>query len=272
MSASFLDTTIVVSAASPNVDLKVRRKMADAIRLNQPCYMAAYAIRELLAGAVRVLCDTHNTILASETAAEALLALLRRSPMEGRTREARVAALADQLGRAFQSNPVGSRDLIKQEILDDMALRVVRFWREAQRIPFVEPVQPLSCFSGGSISFGSSGELRGPNDSFGCDPNARCSAAAYIYSDRGALKKMIDAMKPDSLPEAAAAKRENSARRKALKELEAGGPVKFNKQRCRALGDAYFAAQCPPGTTVLTTNISDFQPLCSALGKKVSEP
>lgn len=113
--------------------------------------------------------------------------------------------------------------------------------------------------------------MRGP-DSFNCSSKEKCAAAAYIYDDKAALKKMIDALHPDKLDDAAKEKKENSSRRSALKDLLADGPVKFNKRYCRAIGDAYFAEMCPPGFSLLTSNKVDFEPLCNALGKKILTP
>lgn len=64
-------------------------------------------------------------------------------------------------------------------------------------------------------------------------------------------------------------KQETKSRRAALKELLQKGPKNFSKHRCRALGDAYFAAMAPAGKNILTTNTVDFEPLCSAVGKQV---
>jgi hypothetical protein len=70
----------------------------------------------------------------------------------------------------------------------------------------------------------------------------------------------------------ASKKKENSQRRKALKDLASNGPKKFNKGYCRNLGDAFFAQMCPQNANIVTTNISDFIPLCSALKKQAVKP
>ena len=122
------------------------------------------------------------------------------------------------------------------------------------------------------MEYGAAGELRGPGDSFNCIARERCAAAAYIYDNKSNVTKMIDALRPDRLDSKVANKKENSQRRKALRELQARGPRDFDKRRCRALGDAYFAAMCPAGSVVVTTNISDYAPLCAALGKQAKVP
>jgi hypothetical protein len=119
---------------------------------------------------------------------------------------------------------------------------------------------------------GKSGEIRGPGDSFNCSKEERCAAAAYLNDDPVALKNMIAALHPANLTKEAKDKRENSQRRKALKEIQTNGPSRFNKGLCRAIGDAYFAGMCPASSTLLSTNTSDFEPLCVALKKALAKP
>jgi hypothetical protein len=133
-------------------------------------------------------------------------------------------------------------------------------------------VQSLECFNEGKIDYGPAGELRGPADSFNCVSVQRCAAAAYMFDNKSDLKKMIAALHPGGLDPRIANKNETGQRRKALKELESRGPASFDKRRCRALGDAYFAAMCPAASIVVTTNMQDYVPLCAALGKQAQEP
>ncbi|NMF99691.1 hypothetical protein GPA27_20135 [Aromatoleum toluolicum] len=267
MAGTFLDTTIVVQLAE-GIESEPSQTFVAA---NQPATMAFYALRELLAGRVRLICETHNRVLSSENHAEALLALHSVSPAEGRKKEARLRVLADSLKAVFAENPGGPRNEMKRELLQDLSMRAAQLWRRARRLTGVNAVQPLGCFYGGKLDRGPAGELRGPGDSFNCCKTERCAAAAYLYDDQAALSKLVDALHPSNLG-AAAGKNENSQRRKALKELLSNGPTNFNKSRCRALGDAYFAAMCPPGSAVATSNLVDFLPLCEALGKDVKKP
>lgn len=270
MAGCFLDTTIVVNIADKN-DPQYTKSSA-YIATNQPAIMPYYALRELLVGYVQILCDSHNAIQASDNPAEALIALLRLNPMQGRKKEARIKILAEELKGCFDANQTGQRDQLNREMLQSLALRVNSVWRRAKRINGVSLKQPLGCFNDGKITYGESGELRGPNDSFNCHKDKRCAAAGYLSDDQNVLLKLIEALHPNNLPLDVANKNENQKRRKALKELQTNGPKKFNKGRCRALGDAYFAAMCPPGSVVLTSNLKDHEPLCEILNKKAVEP
>lgn len=270
MSGSFLDTTVVVELAEESDLAKTWGR--PYIAINQPAQAPYYALKELLTGRVRNLCDAHNRLQASENVGEALMGLSRMPGVAGRKKDAAIQSLAGALNKVFETNPSGGRDDIKREMLQDLALKVSRLWRNARKTNGVTTVQPLACFNNGSLSHGPTGELRGPADSFNCLESERCAAAAYIHDNGANLSKLIDALHPDNLDPMAAAKNENQKRRKALKELKQAGPTDFRKANCRALGDAYFAAMCPAGSAVLTTNSSDHLPLCVSLGIAVVSP
>ena len=58
MTGSFLDTTVVIHIAE---GVKPHSSKGEAfISANLPAETPYYALRELLAGRVRILCDTHN--------------------------------------------------------------------------------------------------------------------------------------------------------------------------------------------------------------------
>lgn len=270
MAGCFLDTTALIDLSDHYLGCLAETKKA--IHEHKPVEVPFYALRELLAGRARQMCDVHNVLKSASDPGEALIGLSRRSPMEGRSKAAKIELIAEILRECYKQNPKGGRDLVKDEGLGWLKLRAQMLWKRAKAANGLEKVQPLACFNDGAISIGSSGELRGPNDSFNCRQDERCSAAGYIYDDEPALSALIDCLNPKNLDETAAQKNENSSRRKALKELKAKGPKDFDKRRCRAIGDAYFAAMCPKASVLMTTNTSDFLPLCQALGKKAKNP
>lgn len=270
MAGSFLDTTIVIKLAG--VDAKEATKSESYIRSNQPAEAPFYALRELLAGHLRILCDVHNALLAANNPPEATLGLLNLSPATGRTKESKLKVITETMQVIFKANPSGGRQDMKREMLQALAVRASTLWRNAHRLKAVNLVQSLGCFNDGKINYGPAKELRGPSDSFNCIAAERCAAAAYIYDNKSGLAMMINALHPSKLSPKIAAKNESKMRRKALKELQSDGPVKFSKSRCRALGDAYFAAMCPAGSAVLTSNLEDFEPLCLSLGKVAKNP
>lgn len=270
MTGSFLDTTIVIHVADNTHPFK--NKGVAFINANQPSTLPYYALRELLAGHVQILCDAHNIVQSTDDPAEAILAILNRSPAEGRKRESKNKAIASALHFVLKKNPNSPNKDLKREVLQSIALRVNSLWRRARKLNGVALVQSLACFNDGSITYGAAGELRGPSDSFNCFKLSRCAAAAYLYDKEDDIQKMINALHSSSLDPKIIRKSETSQRRKALKELLSKGPIDFNKIRCRALGDAYFAAMCPAGSVIATSNKVDYEPLCLALNKKVIVP
>lgn len=267
-SESFIDTTILIDvseAREPTCANSLKH-----ILKHPPAHVSDYAYRELLVGRVGLLCGAHNKIYASNDVVEAALSFLNRASF-GRTPIAQAKEIMRPLQRMFSTSASISPAEAKREVLEELMLIANSLWRTAAKFPGAKNVQPLPCLNKGSLKL-DNGILRGPNDSFNCAQKTVCGAAQYMYSDRASLKKMIVALESASLPDSVKNKQETKSRRNVLKLLESRGPSHINKQKCRQLGDAYFAAMCPPGAHVLTTNVDDFLPLCGALNKKVLTP
>lgn len=270
MTASFLDTTVLIHFVEPGNSLSPQTERF--VYTHQPAQVSYYAFRELLTGRVRLLCEVHNAILSANDPGEALLALSKRADAEGRKKGARIEEVARILSQLFSQHPNRGRDEMKREALEALALRAGSLWARARRHSKLVSVQNLACFNEGKLSFGDAGELRGPSGSFNCVSTQKCAAAGYMYDRKEDIKKLVDALHPSKLDERLARKNETTRRRAALKELLNQGPEGFEKMRCRALGDAYFAVMCPPGAVVASTNIVDFEPLCKALKKTLIKP
>jgi len=270
LSRSFLDTTILKSLADAR---DPANSTCEAFVLgNQPAEVPYYAARELLTGVVRYMCDAHNVLHAASSYGEAMLALLARPPAEGRKREAKLKLLAECLAEIFKGDDAARPNDVKREALQHLAIRAAQLWNRGRRLKRVDHIQSLACFNDGKLSRGPAGELLGPNDSFNCHRSKRCAAAEYLADNEAALSKVIEALHPKNLPEPLRGKKENSQRRKALKELREHGAQRFDKGLCRAIGDAYFALMCPAGAVVVTTNTVDHVILCKAVGKQAVKP
>ncbi len=270
MGASFLDTTVLIDLCNPRRSARIPSEQF--VASNQPSEVAEYALRELLTGVVRHYCEAHNMLIACQNPAEAIVAASQRFFVKPRTMVGVVNTLAKCLDDIFGIGMVGSGDDFKREALQAIMLKATSLWRRANNPSNVSRVQALACFNGGDIAVGVGGLLRAPNDHFDCLRKQRCAAAGYIHDDLPAVRVLIAALHPDKLSDRAKVKTENAQRRKALKELEKRGPKEFPKGRCRALGDAYFAIMCPAAATIATTNLIDFEPLCTALGKRFAKP
>lgn len=267
MSGCYLDTTILVHLAESDEPERLRNQAY--VDGHQPAEVAFYAAKEVLAGPVRYICDAHNTLHAAKNEGEAIIGLQKRLRFKSRWRDSAIRTLALSVSEFYK---VPAADERKREALQWIKLRASQLWGRANRPTNVKVVQPLSCFNRGELKIGDSGELRGPNDSFNCLSDERCSAAGWLHDDIPAVDKLLNALHPTKLDERAKSKQENLSRRRALREVKMKGPNDFDKGKCRALGDAYFAVTCPMGRTLATTNVDDFAPLCDALGKKFEKP
>jgi len=269
VSGCFLDSTILVDFAQ---DAQPRTRSALAhTKANPPVRIAEYAYREFLVGRVGLLCDTHNALVASTNMVEVAVAFSVRGSF-ARTPRAQAHEILKRLKEMFDKKKSIEPALAKREVQEELMMLATKMWKKATKFPGADRVQPLSCFNDGRITIDKHGLLQGPNNSFNCTIGVVCAAAQYMFADRAGLRKMIAALDSPKLPNHLKKKPETNSRRKALDLLERRGPTTITKSRCRQLGDAYFAATCPPGHHVLTTNLEDFQPLCVALSKVVRVP
>lgn len=266
----FVDTTVLIEVAERTSPTSERMKVF--ARSNGAAEVPDYAYRELVAGRLQQVCDAHNRVLAAQDPAEAIIAILQQAGFRARSAVSSAREVAQALSN-FLQNPTSLRDDAKREVQQELQLQAALLWRRAQRDPAFVGSQPLSCFTKGPLAQDPiSGAIKGPNSAFNCDKQARCAAALYMAKNGPDLDRLIDALHPKNLGALLAGKHENSSRRNALKELKQRGPKDFHKRYCRALGDAYFALMCPPGSEVLTTNLVDHDVLCKALKKTARKP
>jgi hypothetical protein len=234
--------------------------------------MPSYALLELWAGSIRYFCLAHNKLSAASNPAEALIAFFGIPGVAGRSKTVPTSDSLHAMQVVFARNPDGSRAELKAEMLEYLALQATRLWDKSRKLKDANLTQYLSCFSPEKLELDENGILRGSGDSFNCHKGARCAAAQYLAERPGELDLMIEALHPDNLDSKAAAKRENSSRRRVLKDLRKNGAAAVNRSTCRAIGDAYFAGMCPAGATLVSTNVDDFAPLCAAMKKQLASP
>ncbi|MCZ8292544.1 MAG: hypothetical protein O9312_03425 [Hylemonella sp.] len=277
----YIDTTIVCAVADDLPNLASTSKQH--IDANQPGAIPYYALRELVAGPLKTLCAAHSLLARSESIADAFRCVMNLPPIVGRTKQGQLSALIQTLGQCLTLTPTDLAaaprqpidDPVRRKMTHNLAINIQRQWSLAKRIPNTKTSHQLACFADGDFDFNETGELKGPNGRFQCDPSQPCSAAAHLRGKLGEVQTLVDVLHPSKLTPELADKRENVRRRGALKEvirLQKGERTSFPKKDCRALGDAYFAVMCPPGSHVLTTNFVDHDLLCTALGKTAIKP
>jgi hypothetical protein len=267
----YIDTTILVKVAER--DPLIGQKASTHAVNNRPAQVPHYAYREMSAGVLHRLCSLQQRIATSINPAEALAGILALPPQSGRNRESPLQDFQKALFNALNVTTSSSGpiyEVVRDEMSSELALKAQRLWSRAIRAKEFSSTEPLSCFQIQDLSIDeSTGAVTPSTGRFGCTPGVKCAAAKYVIEKKIELQKIIDFLRPDG---ATNEKRETSSRRKALKELMKLGAADFPRKRCRGLGDAYFAIRCPPGSHVLTTNLSDHEPLCKSLGKSAKTP
>jgi len=151
--------------------------------------------------------------------------------------------------------------IIRDHYLLHLKRMIVQSWRQRRTLT-TAVLQELSCYPERAPRFQVGGLVE--RDRLGCDHGAECCLAVELRNRRPDLEKILETLQ--KLPP----KPENLRRTRILKEfLKRKGRFVLKDKECRGLGDIIFAVFCPDDAVIVTTNIQDFVPLASALGKKV---
>lgn len=70
----FVDTTVLIHVVERTEPVTARTQAF--VAKNGPAVLPDYALRELVAGKLRQLCDAHNRVLAADNPGEAVTAIL----------------------------------------------------------------------------------------------------------------------------------------------------------------------------------------------------
>jgi hypothetical protein len=269
MSVAFVDTTILA-------DLLLKRdrnykNAAVALNKFSRTELPVYAIKEFSAGPLQHWVWLHNKLVDTQSLAETVLFLQRESltPRKYLTATA-LQALAEAMASAPEAEmvcreleerhgPVASWSQMQTDSVRlEAKTRVLDAWTRRRRVT-TAVVEELICY-----------EEKPPTENRGLlRINSRTCRGRCAVADRlraaGGLAEVIEALKKDE-------KNESRHRRAALKQIykKPNAPV-FHKQ-CKRFGDAVFVILAPLGAAILTTNVRDFLPMASALGKEVVHP
>jgi len=272
MSKAFIDTTIITDALLKSGE--IRKATIEAIKKFNETQLPVFAIKEFKVGPLKNFAWMHNTLVMCGSYEKALDALHRmsRSPRRYTTSTA-IEALREAEGSISSQTPTlgalvakygenASQDRVRCDELR-LAIKVAIFkaWRKRRDIT-TDIVLPLPCYREISPY-----EKRGliELDPKKCNPNGECSLAPQLRRRIEELKKMRDAIKDSG-------KLENQRRSQTLRQIYRKPKQPIPEKACLYLGDALFVLFAPDDSTILTTNIADFQPLADSLGKKVNRP
>jgi len=269
---AYLDTSVVCDAIGIGGASKASVAAASLAKYART-ELPTYAIRELRAGALANHIYAHNCVASSTTLDEAIDKMGRVGGFQPRKTQVALAALIRAVAAAYTTASSGSKSTQRKvdplrEAERILANKTIAMWASRNTVA-TAVVQPLSCYADAELTF--QGRLLAyPSSAGGCAGAKVCGAAQLLNQDKSSVTKAHLSLK---LPKGTAdgrEKLETTKRRDALKSI-ANRPIdEFPLKSCRAIGDAYFCLMAPAGSTILTTNTSDFQAMADALGKTIS--
>jgi hypothetical protein len=259
----FLDTTILAEAL-----LKAREKRTKArlrIKEYKRSVLPVYAIKEFNSGPLRGYSWLHNRLVDTGSFSRTIGVIhnaFHQQYLKGTAEEALELGAEMLVGSSLSDED--TRQKTQKAIADSLRYSIRRqidlAWRERRKLT-TEVMDELSCYAEVAPSYNDETHYI-DNDRTECDLSAECCLVKGFRRRRGDLRKLLRAMRGLSRPE-------DKRRRAALNRLLKKPKRPFGNEPCKALGDAYFALQCPKDCVILTSNVKDHKILASALRKEV---
>jgi hypothetical protein len=269
----FVDTTVLADAL-----LKPGWKQDSAIaalRKFDETELPAYALKEFSAGALDHVVWMYNKLIETRSATKTLEIAQRQHPVYEKRRTATVTEIWIVLNKMWGS--LAARGTLDERGIaasneslhfDYFRLQlyslIKRAWTKRRRLT-TRVVGELPCFH--DLPLRVERKLFAKPDAV-CDASIPCASAIHLRSKKNqlAMVRQVIESQPTSW--------ENRRRCQVIGYILTGkwkSKVVENKD-CRAFGDAVFAVLCPPGGTIVTTNVRDIKPLADRLHKFIFDP
>lgn len=262
---AIIDTTILT-----DILLKLDSQRCTARRAldaYESTLLPQYAIKEFKAGPLRYYVWFHAKVVQAPTWAEALAAIPSVLPHQRNRASTALQALKDfqsSIGRKFtdEINKKYPNTEIDSVMKDEASIwllqKITRAWRKRNSVT-TEVINILPCYAEKDLVLKGSGLID--------DSPRRCGVSDCCLRER-----YRDRLEDLELLEAACdnSKREVAKRKQALRQLRRHPNTPLAEKDCISLGDAVLVLDCPKDGTILTTNVSDHEPLAKELGLSVN--
>jgi|SRR5579859_513462 len=271
MAKAYVETTVLTDAL-----LKPGSRALTAtatIRSFEESLLPVYAIKEMKAGPLHHYVWLHGKLVTTNSWSKTLEQLRKMATTPRRYWVSSAVEALEAAANKHKSTTLAS--LVKkygESAKDDvvlcdryrLALRsiIMRAWKQRRKLTS-SVVQELDCYGETELV-----EERGLIElgDVRCKPKRECSLAHALKGNSEALQKLRTALERQE------DKLENVKRLRVLKDLIRVPKQLLDEQKCRHLGDAFFAFFCPTDAVILTTNIKDIAPLAGSLGKSAQKP
>lgn len=277
MTTTIIDTTVLTDALlkTGSAADAARSALAEAL-------VPHYAIKEFRCGPFMNFVYAHNVLVEAGTVSGARERIRRLPPIRQYLKRTAEEALAEAESDFYRRKPAGmqrrwrelaaesGRDVTGDSLMAGqfrrfLRRRIDRAWAQSCEHER-HAIGRLACFQNDRVKDHPDGTLT--------PRSHKCVADCVLSVRDGGVFEGRDAeiRVLIGVVEAQEAKEENRKRVSALRVLVDQPQEVLSNDACRGLGDAVFALLCPPGGTILTTNLKDHEPLALALGKTARRP
>ncbi len=269
MNKAFVDTTIFADCL-----LKVGEKQSAAKKLLKKFDkqgLPVFAIREFKAGVLSNFIWAHNELAMCKSYTKAFQniqnkAIYKRykllSSLEALTtvmymnKLVPIKSIKEKSGEYFNQD-----EYLVEKYRTSLKFFILKAWQKRRKLT-TDVINELNCYS--ELDIRETGKFL-DSKPIDCSTDSDCCLLPLYKKNITILKQLREELK--KLKQ----KPERDRQIKLLKDI-IKRKNELTSKECRSLGDIYFLVACPVESTIITTNESDFKPLCEAIGKKMMSP
>jgi hypothetical protein len=266
MTDAYVETTVLTDLLLKPNSKKQKRAKASLDKYDKTL-LPVYSIKEMKAGPLDTFAYVHDKLVQTRSLADTMLwisELSRVTYLKSTANEAIAAA-----GQIAKTSPakytvLGNADKDQADSYRlSLASHILRSWKRRRRIT-TEVVDDLPCYLEAAPRLRKDGFFDlNPTE---CNETDECCLASALKAKPEVLEALRDAIPRSS------ARKEDTKRKHALKQLIKHPNEIFTREMCSDLGDAIFAFFCPMNAVILTTNLRDHESLAAAVGKSAESP
>ncbi len=270
MKKAIVDTTVLTDILLNSGEIK--STSLAALDCFETTLLPVYAIKEFKAGPLKNFVYIHNKFVTTKSYTKTIDALQRlsRTPQRYMTSTS-LQALREASSLIGKKTPdnfsknYGKTASIDNVLCDETRLAIkfliMSSWKKRRKIA-TEIICPLTCYR--EVAPYEKRKLI-EIEPKRCSSERKCSLTELFRNRPQEVRKMRDAIADSTKPE-------NIRRSKTLHQINRKHNFDLQDKECKSLGDAVFVLLAKTDTIVLTTNLSDHEPLAKAIGKVAISP
>ena len=263
----FLETTAIIDHCFTETTGRIDR----ILERHEKKLSAQYVRMEIKRGFLQYLVLLHNKLTTYTSYHEVMDSIYRLSATPSRNRLSSILKAMAEFFKDVEKEKIDNLDeYLRREMASYTRILVRRVWNSLERLS-EELLNPMNCY----IDIAPPHQVKAVlyNDGSQCNKSKiECKIKEFFETHRKDFEEILKTLQVLPQPDL-----ETKKRIKSLKEILRLLPYasrKFsnkehNFKNCWSCGDAILAVLSPAKSTILTSNLKHYQPICNIIDRKV---